>query len=94
MSDITIHPNDNNITVAEGSNVILRCEATGNGTLDYRWRRESKRLPSNTIGKNTQNLTIYKIKATNEGKYYCKVSTGVKQLLSKKVQETTRSKLL
>ena len=85
--------NNRDITVAEGSNITLRCEATGNVTMNYRWGRESKSLPTkNVIGRNTQNLTIYNIKIQSSGKYYCEADIGAKIIRSTSVQVTARSK--
>ena len=92
---ITRHPNINgDITVAEGSNVTLRCEATGNGTLIYLWRRVSKLLPKNVNMENRQNFTIYNITVKNSGEYYCEVNNGGNSVSSMRVQVTARSKLL
>ena len=88
--------NNGNITVAEGSNVTLRCEATaGNGTLNYRWRRVSpSRLPNTINANDEQILTIYDMKVNNGGEYYCEVGTGRNVEPSMRVQVTARSELL
>ena len=93
---ITTHPNSNgNITVAEGSNVMLRCEATGNGTLNYQWSRESKSLPKNaTMEDEGRNLIIHNITVGNSGQYYCEVDNGGDSVPSMRVQVTARSELL
>ena len=45
---ITLHPNENgNITVAEDSDVVLRCKATGDEPSNYQWMRVSGSLPKN-----------------------------------------------
>ena len=89
---ITMHPNDNrNITVAEGSNVVLRCTATGNGTLNYQWRRVSGSLPSNTGGRSSNSLTIRNIAVSDSGQYYCEVDNGGDSVSSMRVQVTARS---
>ena len=85
--------NKKDITVAEGSNVTLRCEAVGNVTMNYEWNRESKlSLRMNVIGTNTENLTIYNIKVQNSGRYYCEVEIGTDKIPSASVQVTARSK--
>ena len=93
---ITRHPNYNGpITVAEGSNVVLRCEATGNGTLNYQWRRVSGSLPSNTrIGNGGQMLTLRNIQVDDSGQYCCEVNNGGEKVNSSKVQVTVKSQLL
>jgi len=88
---ITIHPNNNGpITVAEGSDVMLRCEATGEGMLNYQWRRLSGSLPDNVQGSNTTSLTISNITVSDSGDYYCLVDNGGKTVPSMKVQVTTK----
>ena len=93
---ITRHPNYNGpITVAEGSDVVLRCEATGNGTLNYQWRRVSGSLPSNTRkGNNGRTLTLNSIQVDDSGQYYCEVDNGGERVNSSKVQVTVKSQLL
>ena len=94
---ITTHPNNNGpITVAEGNNVILRCEATGNGTLNYQWRRVSGSLPGNTrMEDEGQNLIIYNIIAvTDSGQYYCVVNDTEGNVTSMRVQVTVKCKLI
>ena len=91
---ITTHPNNNGpITVVEGSNVMLRCEATGNGTLNYQWRRVSGSLP-NVRGKNSKTLTIRNIAVSDSGQYYCEVDNGGDIVSSMRVQVTARSESL
>ena len=87
--------NKRDITVAEGSNITLRCEATDNVIMNYEWSRESRSsLGINVIGKNTENLTIYNIKVSNNGLYYCEVEIGANKIRSMSVQVTARSKFL
>ena len=90
---ITTHPNSNgDITVAEGSDVTLRCEATGEGTLNYQWRRVSGSLPSNVRRSNRgRNLTIPNITVSDNGQYYCEVDNGGDSVSSMRVQVTARS---
>ena len=93
---ITRHPNNNGpIIIAEGSNVVLRCEATGNGTLNYQWRRVSGSLPSNVrMSNGRQTLTISNIAVSDSGQYYCAVDNGGDSVSSRRVQVTARSELL
>ena len=91
---VTTHPNNNgNITIAEGSDVTLRCEATGNGTLNYQWRRVLGSLPSN-VRINNEVLTIPNIAVNGSGGYYCEVDNGGDNVSSMGVQVTARSKSL
>ena len=92
---ITKHPNDKgNITVAEGSNVTLKCTATGNGTLSYQWRKVSGSLPSNSRVRGNGNLDLFNIVVSDSGQYYCNVSDTNGSVSSMRVQVTARSKLL
>ena len=82
------------VTVAEGSNVTLRCEVTGGGKLNYQWRRESGSLPSNvTMSDGGKFLTIHNIAVNDSGQYYCEVDNGGGSV-SMRVQVTTRSESL
>ena len=93
---ITMHPNSNGpVTVAEGSDVMLRCEATGNGILNYQWRRVSGSLPSSARRSNGgQTLTIHNIAVSDSGQYYCEVDNGGDSVSSMRVQVTARSESL
>jgi len=93
---ITTHPNNNGpITVAEGSNVELRCEATGNGTLNYQWKRASGSVPRNAINSNGgKTLTLRNIMISDSGQYYCEVDNGGESVSSMKIQMTVKSQLL
>ena len=93
---ITTHPNNSGpITVAEGSNVMLRCEATGEGTLNYQWRRVSKSLPGRAkLSDNNQTLTIRGITTNHNGEYYCEVDNGGTGVLSMTVQVTVKGQFL
>ena len=89
-------PNSNvRVTRAEGSDVVLTCEATGAQNLMYDWKRMTKSLPSNVRRSNgRKTLTIPNIKKNDEGQYYCKVSHGGNNVSSMRVQVIVKSKLL
>ena len=91
---ITKHPDQNGpITQAEGSNVVLRCEAKGTGPLTYQWMRKSGSLPKNIrINNEGQKLTIRNITISDGGEYYCKVDNGGDSVSSMQVQVIVRSK--
>jgi len=83
------------ITVAEGSDVVLRCKATGKGTLNYQWRRLSQSLPNSArLSDNNKALTIRNISTDDNGEYYCEVDNGGTSVSSNKVQVTARGELL
>ena len=90
---ITRHPNYNGpITVAEGSDVVLRCRATGNGSLTYQWMRVSGSLPNNArINPNGRKLTIHNIAVSDSGQYYCNVSNNEGSVSSLNVNVTVKS---
>ena len=83
---ITVNPKD--MTIAEGSNVMLTCKATGDGTLNYQWRRVSGSLQRNSGG---QTLIIRNIAVDDSGQYYCEVDNGGDKVTSKRAQVTVRS---
>ena len=84
------------ITVAEGSNVELMCEATGNGNLTYQWKRVSGLLPGSARERKTPTLTIHNIKVNDSGEYYCEVNDddGGDSVSSVRVQVTVKSESL
>ena len=93
---ITRHPNyDGAITVAEGSDVVLECQATGNGTLNYQWRRVSGLLRGSVERTDKgQTLTIDNMGVSDNGQYYCEVDNGGEKVTSSRVQVTAKSQLL
>ena len=92
---ITIHPNINGpITVPEGSDVVLKCEATGEGTLNYQWKKESGALPRNSKINGGQTITLHNLASDDSGQYYCEVDDGRNKVVSKRVQVTVKSQLL
>ena len=90
---VTIHPSTP-ITVAEGENVTLRCEADDGGSLNYKWRRISGSLPNSTMrSAGGKQLIIYNITVNDTGQYYCEVDDGGSSKSSTTVQVTVKSKL-
>ena len=81
--------------MAERSDVTLNCTATGDGTLNYQWRRVSGSLPRNVrMSNGGQSLTIRNIAVSDSGQYYCEVDNGGDSVSSMRVQVTARSELL
>ena len=92
LPNITVHPNEKGpITVAEGSDVVLKCRAVSDGNVDYQWMRMSRPLPKNTKRSNNgRRLTIHNITVSDSGQYYCIVSDN-EGSVSMKVQVTVKS---
>ena len=89
---VTIHPSTP-ITVAEGKNVTLRCEADGGGILNYEWRRVSGSLPNNTKRRaGGKQLIIYNVTVNDTGRYYCEVNNRESSVYSTRVQVIVKSK--
>ena len=90
-----MHPSDGEpLAIAEGKNVTLRCRATGDGTLNYQWKKVSGSLPKNAVITNISDLTIYNITVSDSGQYYCEVDNGGDSVSSTRVQVTVKSELL
>ena len=84
-----------NITVAEGDNVTLRCEATGDGELNYQWIKRLGSLSSNAGSSNGGKILIIgNIAVSDSGQYYCVVDNGGNNVSSMSVQVTVKSKIL
>ena len=92
LLEITVDPKS--ITVVEGSDVMLTCKATGNGTINYEWMKESGSLPMNSISNGGQTLTFHNIAVDDSGQYYCEVDNGGEKVTSKRARVTVRSQLL
>ena len=83
------------ITAADGDSVRLMCEATGNGTLTYQWRRVSESLPrSASVRINGQFLIIHRVTVTDGGQYYCVVSDNDGSMSSMRVLVIVKRKLI
>ena len=86
---ITRHPNYNGpIDRAEGSDVVLECQASGKGMLNYHWKKESGVLSNNNGG---ETFTLKDIRVSDNGQYYCEVDNGGERVTSLRVQVTAKS---
>ena len=75
--------------------MILMCEATGEGTLNYQWRKVIGSLPNRIMSSdNNQTLNISRISTNDNGKYYCEVDNGGASLPSNRVQVSARGEFL
>ena len=79
------------IIVAEGSDVILRCKATGRGTLNYRWIRVSGSSPKVVLENKSIRLKLSNITVNDSGEYYCKVNNGRANVSSMGLNVTVKS---
>ena len=86
--------NNGPVIVVEGSDVMLRCEVTGDENLNYQWSRVLGSLSDNVGGINSKTLTIRNIAVNDSGQYYCEVDNGGDSVSSMRIQVTARSKLL
>ncbi|KAH0945811.1 hypothetical protein HN011_007147, partial [Eciton burchellii] len=88
--DILDYPTSTDMVVREGSNVSLRCEATGSPTPNITWRREDGELIilGKSQGKNKQEgpvFNITKVTRLQMGAYLCIASNGVPPTVSKRI---------
>ncbi|MGH0147813.1 UNVERIFIED_CONTAM: hypothetical protein FKN15_042226 [Acipenser sinensis] len=81
-----------NQVLQEGEKLTLKCEATGNPTLTYKWYRdgtELKKSPEIKIksGRKNSRLQISSVKVADGGDYTCEVEN----ILGKETMKTTIS---
>ena len=75
--------------------MVLRCEAIGEGTLNYQWRKLPGPLSNRArLSDNNKTVTIRRISTDDNGEYYCEVDNGGTSVSSNRVQVTARSELL
>uniref|UniRef100_A0A1A9W2W7 Ig-like domain-containing protein n=1 Tax=Glossina brevipalpis TaxID=37001 RepID=A0A1A9W2W7_9MUSC len=88
--DILDYPTSTDMVIREGSNVTLKCAATGSPTPTITWRREGGEpipIPNGTevMSYNGSFLTIAKVNRLNMGAYLCIASNGIPPTVSKRV---------
>lgn len=88
--DILDYPTSTDMVIREGSNVTLKCAATGSPAPTITWRRESGDpipVPNgpDVISYNGSYLTIPKVNRLNMGAYLCIASNGIPPTVSKRV---------
>ncbi|XP_073823360.1 LOW QUALITY PROTEIN: dpr-interacting protein eta [Musca autumnalis] len=88
--DILDYPTSTDMVVREGSNVTLKCAATGSPEPQIIWRRENGvpiELPNGTAVSQVEgtNLIIPSVKRQHMGAYLCIASNGVPPSVSKRI---------
>ncbi|XP_059617495.1 neurotrimin-like isoform X2 [Phlebotomus argentipes] len=88
--DILDYPTSTDMVVREGSNVTLKCAATGSPTPTITWRREGGEpitLPggSEVLSVEGSTFTISRVNRLHMGAYLCIASNGVPPTVSKRI---------
>ncbi|KAJ6648330.1 Lachesin [Pseudolycoriella hygida] len=88
--DILDYPTSTDMVVKEGSNVTLKCAATGSPTPVITWRREGGEpisLPGGVevTSYNGSTFTIPRVDRLHMGAYLCIASNGIPPTISKRV---------
>ncbi|XP_044599452.1 neurotrimin-like isoform X2 [Cotesia glomerata] len=87
--DIIDHETSTDMIVREGSNVTLRCSATGSPSPNITWRREDSKmfLANDQKVKSVEGsyLRIIKVTRGHMGSYLCIASNGVPPSVSKRI---------
>jgi len=60
--------------VNNNTNVSLTCEA--DGASSYEWERQNDDIPSDSIGVNTNTLTLINLQPEDAGNYRCVATNG------------------
>ena len=76
------------VTVLEGTDVILNCSATGFPTPSYQWIRLGGDIPADATGTNTSILLIPESTVDEGGLYACEASNYAGSVQSYPVQVT------
>ncbi|XP_039276201.1 limbic system-associated membrane protein isoform X2 [Nilaparvata lugens] len=88
--DILDYPTSTDMVVREGSNVTLRCEASGSPAPSITWRREGSETIPLATGEEVASvegttLNIPKVNRLHMGAYLCIASNGVPPTPSKRI---------
>ncbi|KAL1464422.1 hypothetical protein WDU94_004071, partial [Cyamophila willieti] len=89
--DILDYPTSSDIMVREGSNVSMRCAASGSPPPSIIWRREGGEMISNSVNKTPVAsiegpvLNMTDISRQHMGAYLCIASNGVPPSVSKRI---------
>ncbi|XP_050440686.1 neurotrimin-like isoform X3 [Adelges cooleyi] len=88
--DILDYPTSTDMNVREGSNVSLRCAASGSPAPNITWRREGGEQIQMERGKQVHNvdgplLNLTRVSRVHMGAYLCIASNGVPPSVSKRI---------
>ncbi|KAJ8682189.1 hypothetical protein QAD02_017981 [Eretmocerus hayati] len=87
--DILDHPTSTDMIVREGSNVTLKCAATGTPEPTITWRREAgagiAQNGQNVLSVEASELILTKVDRQHMGAYLCIASNGVRPTPSKRI---------
>uniref|UniRef100_A0ABD2WIV2 Ig-like domain-containing protein n=1 Tax=Trichogramma kaykai TaxID=54128 RepID=A0ABD2WIV2_9HYME len=88
--DIIDYQTSTDMVVREGTNVTLRCAATGSPAPNIQWRREDGRPISLSPTREVQNVegshfNLTKVNRQHMGPYLCIASNGVPPTVSKRI---------
>uniref|UniRef100_A0ABD2WIX5 Ig-like domain-containing protein n=1 Tax=Trichogramma kaykai TaxID=54128 RepID=A0ABD2WIX5_9HYME len=88
--DILDYPTSTDMVVREGSNVTLKCAATGSPTPNITWRREGSELITLANDQGVTHvegpmLNITRVNRLHMGPYLCIASNGVPPTVSKRI---------
>uniref|UniRef100_A0A6E8W087 Ig-like domain-containing protein n=1 Tax=Anopheles coluzzii TaxID=1518534 RepID=A0A6E8W087_ANOCL len=74
------------VIVREGSNVTLKCRATGSPTPTVKWKRDDNSKIAINRSLNGNSIEITKISRLDMGAYLCIASNGVPPTVSKRIK--------
>uniref|UniRef100_A0A182PSA2 Ig-like domain-containing protein n=1 Tax=Anopheles epiroticus TaxID=199890 RepID=A0A182PSA2_9DIPT len=84
--NILDYPTSTDMVVREGSNVTLKCAASGSPTPSIMWRRESNEpISAGATSLNSSTFSISRVNRLHMGAYLCIASNGIPPSVSKRV---------
>uniref|UniRef100_A0A182YHD0 Ig-like domain-containing protein n=1 Tax=Anopheles stephensi TaxID=30069 RepID=A0A182YHD0_ANOST len=84
--NILDYPTSTDMVVREGSNVTLKCAASGSPTPSIMWRREGNEpVSAGATSLNSSTFSISRVNRLHMGAYLCIASNGIPPSVSKRV---------
>ncbi|XP_058122718.1 lachesin-like [Anopheles ziemanni] len=84
--NILDYPTSTDMVVREGSNVTLKCAASGSPTPSIMWRREGNEpISAGATSLNSSTFSISRVNRLHMGAYLCIASNGIPPSVSKRV---------